>query len=347
MNRTETPVKLTEFSHGAGCGCKISPEILDRMLASARHTMQFPQLLVGNSTRDDAAVYDLGNGMGIISTTDFFMPIVDDAFDFGRIASANAISDVYAMGGKPLMAIAVLGWPVNSIPAEVAGEVLKGSLAICEEAGIPLAGGHSIDSPEPIFGLAVTGMVPVNQLKQNNRAKAGDKLYLTKPLGIGILSTAQKKGIVEPEDLQTAIHWMTTLNRIGEELGKLPFVHALTDVTGFGLLGHLGEICEGSQLSAALVFNKIPIIPVVNKYLEQKAIPGGTQRNWKSYGHTIGDLSEHQRLILADPQTSGGLLIAVDSNHTAELEQVLKQAGVPVHEIGSFHPRKEKIIVVV
>lgn len=344
MNHTKTPIKLTEYSHGAGCGCKISPEILDKMLASARHSMHFPQLLVGNSTKDDAAVYDLGNGTGIISTTDFFMPIVDDPFDFGRIASANAISDIYAMGGKPLMAIAVLGWPVNSIPADVAGEVLKGSLAICEEAGIPLAGGHSIDSPEPIFGLAVTGIVPIEQLKQNNQAKAGDTLYLTKPLGIGILSTAQKKGWLEPEDLQTAIDWMTTLNRIGETLGKLPYVHALTDVTGFGLLGHLAEICEGSKLSATLHFERIPIIPAVQKYLEKQAIPGGTQRNWKSYGHKMGAMAEQQRLILADPQTSGGLLIAVDSVYSHDLEKVLMQNGIPVHSIGTLHAAKEKLI---
>jgi selenide,water dikinase len=333
-NLASAKVKLTSFSHGAGCGCKISPEILDRMLLSAKHSMTFPQLLVGNSTKDDAAVYDMGNGTGIISTTDFFMPIVDDAFDFGRIASANAISDIYAMGGKPLMAIAVLGWPIDKIDPEVAGEVLKGSQAICEEAGIPLAGGHSIDSPEPIFGLAVTGVVPLTQLKQNNHAKAGDLLYLTKPIGIGILSTAQKKGWVTDEDLQTAIQWMTTLNKPGEVMGKLSYVHALTDVTGFGLLGHLSEICEGSGVQAEIDFHQVPVIPAAITYLEKNSIPGGTIRNWKSYGHKIGALTDHQKHILADPQTSGGLLASIDPHHAGAFEKEMESLQVKVYPIG-------------
>ncbi len=236
------PVKLTQYSHGAGCGCKISPKVLDEILKTSVAFPDNDKLLVGNHSRDDAAVYDLGNGTAIISTTDFFMPIVDDPFEFGRIAAANSISDVYAMGGKPLMAIAVLGWPVNKLPADVAQKVVEGGRSICLEAGIPLAGGHSIDSPEPIFGLAVTGILPIESLKQNNTAKEGDLLFLTKPLGVGILSTAQKRGLLNEELLAVIVKQMTTLNKTGEELGKIKGVHAMTDVTGFGFLGHLIEM---------------------------------------------------------------------------------------------------------
>src|SRR6476619_4629206 len=240
MTETEiSEIKLTQYSHGAGCGCKISPKVLDKILHSAIEIPKDKNLLVGNDSRDDAAVYDIGGGQALISTTDFFMPIVDDAYDFGRIASANAISDVYAMGGRPLMAIAVLGWPIDNRPPEVARRVLEGSRSICADAGIPLAGGHSIDSPEPIFGLAVTGMVDIKDLKQNDTATAGSELYLTKPLGVGILTTAQKKGILRDEDAALAPAQMMQLNKIGAELSKLPAVTALTDVTGFGLLGHL------------------------------------------------------------------------------------------------------------
>ena len=237
MNPEE--IKLTQYSHGAGCGCKISPAVLDQILHSSIKHAADPALLVGNNTRDDAAVLDLGNGTALISTTDFFMPIVDDAYDFGRIASANAISDVYAMGGKPVLAIAILGWPIDKLSPEVAQKVLEGSRSICAEAGITLAGGHSIDSPEPIFGLAVNGMVAIQHLKQNSTASAGCKLYLTKALGVGILTTAQKKGILKPEHAAIAPKSMSMLNKIGETLGRLDYVKAMTDVTGFGLLGHL------------------------------------------------------------------------------------------------------------
>jgi selenide,water dikinase len=277
MTPTETTsVKLTQYSHGAGCGCKISPKILDQILHTNQSTSVQPHyqnLLVGNDSRDDAAVLDLGNGEAIISTTDFFMPIVDDAFDFGRIASANAISDVYAMGGEPIMAIAILGWPINTLPPEIAAQVLEGSRAICREAGIPLAGGHSIDSPEPIFGLAVTGKVRLDHLKQNNTATEGCRLYLTKPLGVGILTTAQKKGILKPEHANIAPQQMAQLNSFGAVLGKLPYVKALTDVTGFGLLGHLTEMAEGSGLSAVINFDDVPKLPVVTEYLAQKSFP--------------------------------------------------------------------------
>ncbi|HEY4327800.1 MAG TPA: selenide, water dikinase SelD [Mucilaginibacter sp.] len=317
-------IKLTQYSHGAGCGCKISPAILEKILHSPIKQIPDTRLLVGNDTRDDAAVLDLGNGTALISTTDFFMPIVDDAYDFGRIASANAISDVYAMGGKPVLAIAILGWPIDKIPAEVAQKVLEGSRSVCAEAGITLAGGHSIDCPEPVFGLAVNGIVGINNLKQNSTATAGCKLYLTKALGVGILSTAQKRGILKPEDALVALQSMCKLNKIGETLGHLYEVKAMTDVTGFGLLGHLAEMCEGSNLQAVIEFDKVPKIASITEYLNQGCIPGGTNRNWISYGHKIGSVTEMQKHILADPQTSGGLLIAVHTDDAAYFENILR-----------------------
>lgn len=323
-----TEVKLTQYSHGAGCGCKISPEVLGRILHSNEAAPDFKNLLVGNNTRDDAAVLDLGNGTALISTTDFFMPIVDDAYDFGRIASANAISDVYAMGGTPVLAIAILGWPIDKLSPEVAQRVIAGSRAVCAEAGIPLAGGHSIDSPEPIFGLAVNGIVPTNQIKTNSSAKAGNLLFLTKPLGIGIYTTAEKKGLLKPEHKSLAVAQMTRLNKTGSILGGMSGVTALTDVTGFGLLGHLKEMCEGSGLQAEMDFAKIPVLPGLDYYIQNKCLPGGTVRNWKSYGEAIGPISENQKAILADPQTSGGLLIAADENAVAELKNVLEKNGL-------------------
>jgi selenide,water dikinase len=277
---------------------------------------------------------DIGNGQAIISTTDFFMPIVDNAFDFGRIASANAISDVYAMGGEPIMAIAILGFPIDKLPAEVARQILEGSRSICREAGIPLAGGHSIDSPEPIFGLAVTGKVAITHLKQNNQATAACKLYLTKPLGVGILTTAQKKDLLKPAHAMIAPQQMVQLNKIGTALGKLPYVKALTDVTGFGLLGHLAEVCEGSNVKAVIDFNKVPKIKVLDEYIEQKCIPGGTHRNWDSYGHKIGKISDYQKFILADPQTSGGLLIAVEEARQIDFENFIHTTGLELESFG-------------
>lgn len=329
-------IKLTQYSHGAGCGCKISPAILDRILHSATAHPIDPKLLVGNDKRDDAAVLDLGNGTALISTTDFFMPIVDNPYDFGRIASANAISDVYAMGGKPVLAIAILGWPIDKLAPEIAQQVLEGSRAVCAEAGITLAGGHSIDCPEPVFGLSVNGMVNIAQLKQNSTATAGCRLYLTKPLGVGILSTAQKKGLLQEEDAETALQSMTTLNKAGETFSQLPYVKALTDVTGFGLLGHLVEMCEGSGLSAKIVFDKVPVIPSVYQYLQEKCFPGGTTRNWNSYGNKIGEVTDEQRYILADPQTSGGLLVAVEEEHTAEFEALWRTLSLRVPEPIAF-----------
>lgn len=340
-------IKLTQFSHGAGCGCKIAPAVLDKILHSDIIHAVDPRLLVGNDKRDDAAVFDLGNGTSVISTTDFFMPIVDDAYDFGRIASANAISDVYAMGGDPIMAIAILGWPVGKIPESVAAKVLEGSRAICAEAGISLAGGHSIDSPEPIFGLAVTGMVPTARLKQNSTAKAGDILFLTKPLGIGAISTAQKKGLVDPADLAEIVRLMTHLNKAGAILSAFDWVHAMTDVTGFGLLGHLAEMCEGSGLTAEIWFDKVPAIEKAREYIAMGSVPGGTNRNWASYGHKVADLPEAQKLLLADPQTSGGLLLAIDPAHVNDLLAMASVLNVPaeLRPIGELREGPLPIVV--
>jgi selenide,water dikinase len=284
-------------------------------------------------------VYDLDNGTALISTTDFFMPIVDDPYEFGRIASANAISDVYAMGGKPVLAIAILGWPINTLPASVAQKVIEGSRSVCREAGIPLAGGHSIDSPEPIFGLAVNGLVNIENIKQNNKAEEGNILFLTKPLGVGILTTAEKKGILLKEHIGVAARQMMQLNKVGEALGKIKGVTAMTDVTGFGLLGHLVEMAEGSGLNAVINFEKIPlIINDIQHYTDQKSIPGGTNRNWDSYGDKIGPLTDFQKAILADPQTSGGLLIAANTHSVAEVQAILQENGLeefcsPIGEI--------------
>jgi selenide,water dikinase len=337
-------IKLTQYSHGAGCGCKISPKNLEVILKSSQPKFHDPQLLVGYDSRDDAAVYDIGHGQAVISTTDFFMPIVDDPYDFGRIAATNAISDVYAMGGKPLLAIAILGWPVNKLSPEIAQQVIAGGRAVCQLAGMPLAGGHSIDSPEPIFGLAVTGIIDKLKIKQNNTAREGDLLFLTKPLGIGILSTAQKKGLLEPADEKVLIETMCTLNRIGIELGNLPGVHAMTDVTGFGLLGHLLEMVKGSGLSARLELDQIPLLPNLHHYLDAGSYPGGTTRNWESYGHEIDSLDASWRLILADPQTSGGLLIAVDPEAEKMISNLLLENNLHSRVIGRLEARNQKSI---
>jgi selenide,water dikinase len=342
----ESTIKLTQYSHGAGCGCKISPAVLDKILHSDLPKSKFPSLLVGNESKDDAAVFDIGEGNCIISTTDFFMPIVDDPATFGSIASVNAISDVYAMGGEPFMAIAILGWPINVIPPDVARVVLEGSRKVCAEAGIPLAGGQSIDCPEPVFGLAVSGKLKKEHLKRNDTAKAGSVLYLTKPLGIGIVTTAQKKGIVSELHLKKAVDTMLTLNKLGADLGKLPYVNALTDVTGFGLLGHLVEMCEGSGLSAEINFERIPKFDFLDSYIQQKSMPGGTQRNWDSYGKKISAISEAQRAVLADPQTSGGLLISVDADKTELFEKMVGEKGYALKPFGSLVDESPTVVSV-
>lgn len=350
MNSTE--IKLTQYSHGAGCGCKIAPKVLDQILQSNLAIPDNNRLLVGNHSKDDAAVYDMRNGTALISTTDFFMPIVDDAYQFGRIASANAISDVYAMGGKPIVAIAILGWPINKLSPEIARQVIEGSRSICMEAGIPLAGGHSIDSPEPIFGLAVNGIVDIKNIKQNNTAKPGNVLFLTKKIGVGILTTAEKKGILKEEHCSLAATQMEKLNIVGEALGNIPAVTAMTDVTGFGLLGHLTEMCEGSNVSAEIYFDKIPLLTNdLKMYVDLKSIPGGTNRNWDSYGDKIffsEDINkEYAKALLADPQTSGGLLIAVDESAADEVQNLLQSYGLYDNLIGQIIDKKAEGIRVV
>ena len=293
-----------------------------------------PNLLVGNETADDAAVYDIGNGVGIISTTDFFMPIVDDPFDFGRIAATNAISDIFAMGGKPIMAIAILGFPINKLPAKIAQQIVEGGRAACTTAGIALAGGHSIDAPEPIFGLAVTGVIPTEKVKRNASATAGCQLFLTKPLGIGILTTAEKRGILKPEHQYLARDAMCQMNLIGAEFSKLDEVKAMTDVTGFGLLGHLKEVCEGSNLRAEVNFADIQTLDGVRDYIAQGSVPGGTNRNFESYGYLISPLTDEQKAILCDPQTSGGLLIAIESQAVEKIQQIANAMNVPLFRVG-------------
>ncbi|OOF86848.1 selenide, water dikinase SelD [Rodentibacter ratti] len=306
-----------------------------------------PHLLVGNDTADDAAVYDLGNGTAIISTTDFFMPIVDDPFDFGRIAATNAISDIFAMGGKPIMAIAILGFPINKLPAEVAQKIVDGGRLACHQAGISLAGGHSIDAPEPIFGLAVTGVINTEKVKRNASAEAESKLYLTKPLGIGVLTTAEKKGKLKPEHQGLATAAMCQMNIIGSQFSEVDGVTAMTDVTGFGLLGHLLEICEGSNLNAELFFDKIPTLEGVSDYISEGCVPGGTTRNYESYGHKVGTLTDYQKAVLCDPQTSGGLLVAVEPKSEQDVLAIAQTAGVDIYEIGVLKARdKEKGIFV-
>lgn len=340
------PIRLTQYSHGAGCGCKISPKVLEVILAGSGAQNLDPRLWVGNASRDDAAVYAIDEERGVVSTTDFFMPIVDDPYDFGRIAATNAISDIYAMGGDPLMAIAILGWPINVLPPEVAREVVRGGRSVCDEAGIPLAGGHSIDAPEPIFGLAVTGLVDKRHLKRNDTATLGCRLYLTKPLGIGILTTAEKKSKLRAEDVGLARDWMCKLNKPGSRFGKLAGVKAMTDVTGFGLLGHLVEMADGSGLSAEIDFSAVPRLPGVEHYLEQGCVPGGTLRNFDSYGERIAPLPELCKLLLCDPQTSGGLLVAVSPEGEGEFLALAAELGLDLAPIGRLVERQNYAVEV-
>ena len=346
-------IKLTQHSKGGGCGCKIAPSVLSEILAA--HNVgaknNIPQLLVGNDSRDDAAVYQIDEKNAIISTTDFFMPIVDDAFAFGQIAAANAISDVYAMGGKPIFALAVLGWPLATLPASVAAQVMEGARKTCAEAGIVIAGGHSIDSQDPIFGLVVNGMVAIENLKRNDTAKEGDVLILTKPLGVGILATSQKRGLLTEAHLEKLVKQLTTINKAGEALGKLSAVHAMTDVTGFGLAGHLTEMMQGSNLTAEISYSKLPIIPEVREYIAQKAIPGATARNWNATQDGISlapEIDEKEAsVLLPDPQTNGGLLIAVAPEAVKEVQAILENLGIQYREpIGVCTATKDKRIVI-
>jgi selenide,water dikinase len=322
-------IHLTQYSHGGGCGCKIAPTQLQEILRKLPVSIPNPHLLVGTETSDDAAVYQLNETQALVLTTDFFMPIVDDPFDFGRIAATNALSDIYAMGGTPILALAVLGMPINTLPMAAIQGIMQGGVSVCQEAGIPLAGGHSIDSPEPIFGLVVAGLVHPQNLRRNASAQVGDALILTKPLGIGVMTTAVKKGKLSAEGYAEVLAVMTQRNQIGSVLAENPAVHAMTDVTGFGLLGHLLEVCRGAGLKAILEQEKIPILPEAKKLAQVGIFPGAAERNWQGYKHEISvqRLQEWEQFLLADPQTSGGLLLAVQADRAADILAEIHQAG--------------------
>jgi selenide,water dikinase len=342
-NNMYDEIRLTQFSAGGGCGCKISPVDLEKIIHQfAGTSIHDPKLLVGNESMDDAAVYDLGDGKALISTTDFFTPIVDDPYDFGRIAAVNAISDVYAMGGTPIFALAILGWPLAKLPAEIAARVIEGARSVCHSIGINIAGGHSIDIPEPVFGLVVNGVALLSNIKQNNKAVAGCRLFLTKPLGTGAISNANKNSKVVQKDYKAAVKWMTTLNKLGAVLAPLEGIKAMTDVTGFGLGGHLLEICKGSNLNAELDYELLPLLNGLKEYIQMGCIPGGTRRNFKSYGHLIEPMDELKRMIICDPQTSGGLLIAVEEKGMEQFMAVVYSEGVTVTEIGKLVKRSNE-----
>ena len=340
-------VKLTQYSKASGCGCKIAPSVLEEILGGNKQAIVFENLLVGNETKDDAAVYELENGDCIISTTDFFTPIVDDASDFGKIAACNAISDVYAMGGKPLMAVAILGWPVDKIPASVAQQVLKGAQKICTQAGIPLAGGHSVDTQEPLFGLAVTGVVKKDHIKKNNTIEEDDILYMTKPLGIGVLSTALKRGILKEEDYHILLEHTTALNVIGEKISSLPYVTAMTDVTGFGFAGHLLEMLGDSNYSALIKKDSMPIIDAARELTRQFVFPDNTTRNYKAQEMYIKGMTDLDFVLYCDPQTSGGLLFSVSAEHEEDMDQILDANNQFFAKVGLIVPKQEKKIMFV
>jgi selenide,water dikinase len=330
MSTSEQPIKLTSFSHGGGCGCKIAPGVLAEILKSSTGFPLPKELMVGIETADDAAVYKLNDEQALIATTDFFMPIVDDPFDFGRIAATNAISDVYAMGGTPIMALALVGMPVNKLPLETIGQIIRGGESICAEAGIPIAGGHTIDSVEPIYGLVVLGLVHPSKVKRNADAKAGDVLVLGKPLGVGVLSAALKKDVLGKDGYDAMIANTTKLNKPGRLLADMPGVHALTDVTGFGLLGHLLELARGAQLEAQLDMPAIPLLPGVLQLAHDGYFTGASGRNWDAYGKDVtldATISDAQRALLTDPQTSGGLLVSCDPGAVEDVLAVFAREG--------------------
>ncbi len=323
-------IKLTSFSHGGGCGCKIAPGVLSEILKQSSGFPVPKELLVGIETADDAAVYRLNDEQALIATTDFFMPIVDDPFDFGRIAAANAISDVYAMGGTPIMALALVGMPVKKLPLEVIGKIMQGGESICAEAGIPIAGGHTIDTTEPIYGLVVMGLVHPSKIKRNADAKAGDQLILGKPLGVGILSAALKKNLLDDAGYAAMIASTTKLNTPGKALSELAGVHALTDVTGFGLLGHLLELSRGSKLASRLTMSSIPLLPDVSRLASEGCVTGASERNWESYGHDVtlsNALTTTDKMLLTDPQTSGGLLVACAPEAVDDVLAIFRREG--------------------
>lgn len=323
-------IRLTQFSHGGGCGCKIAPALLRDMLAGLPGGMINPALLVGTETSDDAAVFRLNDSQAIVATTDFFMPIVDDARQFGQIAATNAISDVYAMGGTPLFALAIVGMPVDKLPVDTIRDILAGGEAVCRAIGIPIAGGHSIDAPEPIYGLVVIGVVHPEHVKRNSAAQAGDVLILGKALGVGVLSSALKKGALSAEGYAQMLATTTQLNTPGIALSSMAGVHAVTDVTGFGLLGHLLEMCRGSHLSAHITYDTLPVLPAALTLAQQGYAPGAADRNWASYGHDItlaSTLVSWQKNLLCDPQTSGGLLVSCTQDTVAAVLELFAQQG--------------------
>ncbi|MFZ3002570.1 MAG: selenide, water dikinase SelD [Undibacterium umbellatum] len=327
---TDAPVRLTSFSHGGGCGCKIAPGVLAEILKKSSGFPVPSALMVGIETADDAAVYKLNDEQALIATTDFFMPIVDDPFDFGRIAATNAISDIYAMGGTPIMALALVGMPINQLPLDVIGKIIQGGESICAEAGIPIAGGHTIDSVEPIYGLVVMGLIHPSKVKRNADAKAGDKLILGKPLGVGVLSAALKKQVLDASGYDTMIASTTKLNKPGQALSALDSVHAMTDVTGFGLLGHLLEVCRGSGLAARLDMSTVPLLANVEQLATDGFITGASARNWAAYGQSVildSQISPAQQALLTDPQTSGGLLVACDPAAVEDVLEIFRQGG--------------------
>jgi selenide,water dikinase len=348
-NEANQPIRLTQLSRGSGCGCKIGPTDLELILKDAKTSGHDVRVLIGNNTSDDAAVIDLGNGKALISTADFFMPIVDDALDFGRIAAANAISDVYAMGGSPLTALAILGWPIEQLGTDSAARVLKGARQVCDEAGISLSGGHSIESKEPFFGLAVTGLIDQQEIKSNTGAQAGDVIFLTKPIGTGMLATALKRGLLNDASIQTLTSSMARLNTVGSELGKRDDVHAITDVTGFGLLGHLLEMCEGSQCSAEIEMEHIPLLDpaVLEQLIKKFVMPDNTMRNFKAYHDKVTKLDARALQLLCDPQTSGGLLIAVAPHATEEIAALLKSGDWHHQPIGRFTSTASNSVMVI
>ncbi len=339
--------RLTSLSHGGGCGCKIAPAVLQQIISKSGHPILPKELLVGIETSDDAAVYQINETQAIVATTDFFMPIVDDPFDFGRIAATNAISDVYAMGGTPLFALALVGMPVNTLPLETIKKILDGGESVCREAGIPIAGGHTIDSIEPIYGLVAIGLVDPRNLKRNAGAKPGDRLVLGKPLGVGILSAALKKERLGQSGYAAMIASTTKLNTPGIALGRLPDVHALTDVTGFGLAGHLLEICRGSGTGARVDFKKLPLIPGVLELAEQGHVTGASGRNWAGYGKDVvlaPGLGDVERNLLTDPQTSGGLLVACEPTAVKAVLSVFAQEGfADAAEIGTIEAGESRV----
>jgi selenide, water dikinase len=340
--------RLTEWSEGSGCGCKIAPAILDQILsASGSFSQKDPKLLVGNSQKDDAAVYQVSDDVAVINTVDFFTPIVDDPFDFGRISAANAISDVYAMGGKPIFANAILSWPVEKLSPELAAKVMEGAKQICSQAGIELAGGHSIAAKDPIFGLSVNGIIHPRKIKTNSGAKEGDLIYLTKPLGIGVLATALKRQKIQEKDYVNLLDTACRLNSIGTILGNHEEVHAMTDVTGFGLLGHLIELAEASRLSAIIDLAKLPLIEGIQGYIDQFIFPDNTYRNWNAFSPKAQGINGMDLVKLCDPQTSGGLLIAVGTENKDWFEETMKAEKQPIWEIGAFRDQQEFVVQVV